>query len=83
MAADIATLSQLLQASLDPRQNKQGEYHCLPQCCTSCSLHFSCKTICIHFHAYPTPKQFVLHMPTYAHFANLPLRLSTLFNTTC
>ena len=24
MAADIATLSQLLQASLDPRQNKQG-----------------------------------------------------------
>lgn len=26
MAADIATLSQLLQASLDPRQNKQGKW---------------------------------------------------------
>ena len=25
MATDIATLSQLLQASLDPRQNKQGK----------------------------------------------------------
>lgn len=26
MAADIATLSKLLEASLDPRQNKQGAY---------------------------------------------------------
>lgn len=29
MATDMATLSQLLQASLDPRQNKQGEYRLL------------------------------------------------------
>lgn len=29
MATDMATLSQLLQASLDPRQNKQGKYRLL------------------------------------------------------
>ena len=38
MAADIATLSQLLQASLDPRQNKQGtKVFCLRPAVPLCS----------------------------------------------
>lgn len=49
MAADIPTLSKLLEASLDPRQNKQGELLLL------LPLPLLCLLVVPHYPSLPAP----------------------------